>query len=697
MDKLIPVINKLQDVVSVVDSNPLDLPQIVVVGSQSSGKSSVLEAIVGKDFLPRGSGIVTRRPLVLQLAHTKGGKEYGEFLHAPGKKFTNFNEIREEIERDTERISGSNKGVSDNPINLKIYSPNVVNLTLVDLPGLTKVPVGDQPKNIAEQIRKMVLDYIKKPNAVILAVSPANSDLATSDALRIGSEVDPEGKRTIGVLTKLDLMDKGTNCLDVLQGKAYPLRLGFIGVVNRSQQDIIQNKPVSEARAQEEQFFKTHPIYRQVANRCGVNFLSKTLNKILMNHIKECLPELRTKVNTTLTSTRQELAALGDERITTSKGALLLHIINTFVHCYNDTIDGRLSDASATEELYGGARINYIFNDIFGKYLDGIDDLGGLGDDEIQITMTNATGPKASLFIPEESFEQLARRQVRILEEPSFRCVDLVYDELQRIVNCIELMELKRFDTLKDKITDVVNSLLRECKSPAKDMIKNLLLVEVAYINTNHPDFIGGGDAIAIMLQSRAQEQIHSGNGERDIPPEFRDQYRNQLEQEKQKKEREDAARIAREKVAAEKKAQEKKTAGGLFSLFSKQKKDSEHVSPTLEPVPSVVIPKTAKERSANEDFQTQLIETLLKSYFNIVRKNVRDRVPKSIMHFLVNKSKEEIQNTLVKELYKEDLFETLLSERNDISQQREQHKQTIQILTTAQKILSEIVDYKLG
>lgn len=127
----------------------------VVVGSQSSGKSSVLENIVGRDFLPRGSGIVTRRPLILQLinvpsddddapeAHTAHSvatqPEWAEFHHIPNRRFTEFLDVKREIENETARIAGNNKGINRSPINLKIYSPHVLSLTLVDLPGLTKV------------------------------------------------------------------------------------------------------------------------------------------------------------------------------------------------------------------------------------------------------------------------------------------------------------------------------------------------------------------------------------------------------------------------------------------------------------------------------------------------------------------------------------------------------------------------------
>ncbi|XP_013928929.1 PREDICTED: dynamin-1-like protein [Thamnophis sirtalis] len=140
METLIPVINKLQEIFNTVGAEIIQLPQIVVVGSQSSGKSSVLESIVGRDFLPRGSGIVTRRPLVLQLVHVptlaerrqKGGgenvaqtEEWATFLHCKHKTFMDFTEIRQEIEIETERMTGTNKGISPEALYLKIYQRQV--------------------------------------------------------------------------------------------------------------------------------------------------------------------------------------------------------------------------------------------------------------------------------------------------------------------------------------------------------------------------------------------------------------------------------------------------------------------------------------------------------------------------------------------------------------------------------------------
>jgi dynamin GTPase len=112
------------------------------------------------------------------------------------------------------------------------------------------------------QIREMVLEFIKPDNTIILAVSPANQDIANSDAIQIARLVDPEGNRTIGVITKLDLMDQGTDARDVLENRTLPLKRGYIGVVNRSQKSIIDGKKIETALYEEAAFFQNHFAYK---------------------------------------------------------------------------------------------------------------------------------------------------------------------------------------------------------------------------------------------------------------------------------------------------------------------------------------------------------------------------------------------------------------------------------------------------
>ncbi|KAG9224241.1 hypothetical protein CCMSSC00406_0004740 [Pleurotus cornucopiae] len=515
---LIKLVNKLQDTFSNLGGE-LDMPQLVVVGSQSAGKSSVLETIVGRDFLPRGSGIVTRRPLVLQLIHTPlpaepsptapPVTEWGQFLHVD-KRFTDFEEIRNEIQQETFRVAGQNKGISKLPISLRIYSPNVLDLTLVDLPGLTKIPVGDQPSDIERQIRSLVSDYISKPNSVILAVSPANVDLANSESLKLARAVDPQGRRTIGVLTKLDLMDAGTNALDILTGRVYPLKLGFIGVVNRSQQDINLSKSMGDARETETEFFKNHPAYRNIAHKNGTQYLAKTLNQVLMNHIRDKLPDMKARLNTLMGQAQQELNSFGDSAIFGDKnqqGGLILRLMTQFARDYVSSIEGTNVDIS-TKELSGGARIYYIFNDVFGHALASIDSTQNLDNQDIRTAIRNSTGPRPSLFVPEAAFDLLVKPQIKLLEAPALRCVELVYEELVKICHNCTSSELQRFPRLHAQLVEVVSELLRERLGPTSEYAQSLIEIQAAYINTNHPAFISGSASAAQQAQNPPQQQI---------------------------------------------------------------------------------------------------------------------------------------------------------------------------------------------
>lgn len=105
---------------------------------------------------------------------------------------------------------------------------------MIDMPGITKIPTGDQPFDIENRILELSMHYIKPKNSIIMAVCAANVDLANSDAIKLARRVDPFGERTIGVMTKIDLMDEGTNAIDIISGKVIPLKLGFVGVVCRS-------------------------------------------------------------------------------------------------------------------------------------------------------------------------------------------------------------------------------------------------------------------------------------------------------------------------------------------------------------------------------------------------------------------------------------------------------------------------------
>uniref|UniRef100_A0A8D3DD26 Dynamin-1-like protein n=1 Tax=Scophthalmus maximus TaxID=52904 RepID=A0A8D3DD26_SCOMX len=664
MEALIPVINKLQDVFNTVGADIIQLPQIAVVGTQSSGKSSVLESLVGRDLLPRGTGVVTRRPLILQLVHVDPGdarkhddggsmkkvfmsfpkgEEWGKFLHTKNTIYTDFDEIRQEIENETERISGNNKGISDEPIHLKIFSPHVVNLTLVDLPGITKVPVGDQPKDIEVQIKDLILKHISNPNSIILAVTAANTDMATSEALKVAREVDPDGRRTLAVVTKLDLMDAGTDAMDVLMGRVIPVKLGLIGVVNRSQLDINNKKSVADAIRDEHAFLQKK--YPSLANRNGTKYLARTLNRLLMHHIRDCLPELKTRINVLAAQYQSLLSSYGEP--VEDQSATLLQLITKFATEYCNTIEGTAKYIE-TAELCGGARICYIFHETFGRTLESVDPLGGLSTIDILTAIRNATGPRPSLFVPEVSFELLVKKQVKRLEEPSLRCVELVHEEMQRIIqHCsnYSTQELQRFPKLHEAIVEVVTSLLRKRLPITNEMVHNLVAIELAYINTKHPDF---ADACGVMNNNI---EVSGPQGEQDSTGNWRGML----------KKGEDAPGSGPGSPLR-----------GVVNLLDV-------------PVP------VARKLSSREQRDCEVIERLIKSYFLIVRKNIQDSVPKAVMHFLVNHVKDSLQSELVGQLYKSGLLNDLLTESEDMAQRRKEAADMLQALQKASQVIAEI------
>lgn len=424
--------------------------------------------------------------------------EWGEFLHRPSVKFFNFDKICDEIIADTDAKTGNTKNVSSEPINLRIFSPNVLNLTLVDLPGLTKVPVGGQPKDIERQIRDMIMKYIVRPNAIILAVTAANTDLANSDGLKLAREVDPDGLRTIGVLTKVDLMDKGTDVIDILTGRVIPLRLGYVPVVNRGQKDIEGRKSIKLALEAEKDFFEGHPAYSNKAQYCGTPFLARKLNMILLHHIRSTLPEIKQKIAVTLSKYQAELAVLGDISENAYSNTLL-SIITEFTTDFRNILDGNSTELSTTE-LNGGARISCVFHEIFFNAISSMDPFDQIKEVDIRTLLYNSSGSTPALFVATSAFEVLIKQQIKRLEDPCLKCVAMVYDEMVRILSqLLQKPIFKRFPQLKERFYSSVIAFFKRGTEPTNRLVTSIVSAETCYINTAHPDFVNGHRAMALV------------------------------------------------------------------------------------------------------------------------------------------------------------------------------------------------------
>uniref|UniRef100_A0A673G7H7 Dynamin-1-like protein n=1 Tax=Sinocyclocheilus rhinocerous TaxID=307959 RepID=A0A673G7H7_9TELE len=658
MEALIPVINKLQDVFNTVGADVIQLPQIAVVGTQvilHCCRLTLCHLSLNTDPNVWNNG---------RLYKGVDGEEWGKFLHTKNKVWKAVQQIfRQRIHShltNTERCVIVSQGISDEPIHLKIFSPHVVNLTLVDLPGITKVPVGDQPKDIELQIRELILKYISNPNCIILAVTAANTDMATSEALKVAREVDPDGRRTLAVVTKLDLMDAGTDAMDVLMGRVIPVKLGLIGVVNRSQLDINNKKSVADSIRDEHAFLQKK--YPSLANRNGTKYLARTLNRLLMHHIRDCLPELKTRINVLAAQYQSLLSSYGEP--VEDMSSTLLQLITKFATEYCNTIEGTAKYIE-TAELCGGARICYIFHETFGRTLESVDPLGGLTTIDVLTAIRNATGPRPALFVPEVSFELLVKRQVKRLEEPSLRCVELVHEEMQRIIqHCsnYSTQELLRFPKLHDAIVEVVTSLLRKRLPVTNEMVHNLVAIELAYINTKHPDFADAcglmnnniESILVVFMAGGAQGEQEGGSGT----------WRGMLKK-------------------GDEGQGEDKTKPQSSVLASPQKGYAVNLLDVPVPV--------ARKLSAREQRDCEVIERLIKSYFLIVRKNIQDSVPKAVMHFLVNHVKDSLQSELVGQLYKPALLDDLLTESEDMAQRRNEAADMLKALQKASHVIAEI------
>ncbi|XP_051524383.1 dynamin-1-like [Myxocyprinus asiaticus] len=740
MEDLIPLVNRMQDAFSAIGQNAnLDLPQIAVVGGQSAGKSSVLENFVGKDFLPRGSGIVTRRPLVLQLINCP--TEYAEFLHCKGKKFTDFDEVRQEIEAETDRVTGQNKGISPVPINLRVCSPNVLNLTLVDLPGMTKVPVGDQPADIEHQIRDMLMQFVTKENCLLLAVSPANSDLANSDALKIAKEVDPQGQRTIGVITKLDLMDEGTDARDILENKLLPLRRGYIGVVNRSQKDIDGKKDINAAMAAERKFFLSHPSYRHLADRMGTPYLQKVLNQQLTNHIRDTLPGLRAKLQNQLLSIEKEVEEYKNFRPDdpSRKTKALLQMVQQFSVDFDKRIEGS-GDQIDTYELSGGARINRIFHERFPFELVKMEFNEKELRKEISYAIKNIHGIRTGLFTPDMAFETIVKRQISKIKEPCQKCVDMVISELVNTVRqCTK--KLAQYPMLREEMERIVTQHIRDRESRTKDQVLLLIDIELAYMNTNHEDFIGfanaqqrsnqinkkkaAGNQDEIMVIRKGWLTINNigimKGGAKEywfvLTAESLSWYKDDEEKEKKYMLQVDNLKLR----DVEKGFMSSKH---IFALFNTEQrnvyKDYRQLELACESQEDVdgwkasflragvyaerVVEKEksdASDENGSDSFmhsmdpqlerQVETIRNLVDSYMSIVNKTVRDLMPKTIMHLMINNTKEFINAELLAQLYSCSDQNTLMEESAEQAQRRDEMLRMYFALKEALSIIGDI------
>lgn len=510
--KLLEACNDLTGIFGNDNKLEIELPRLVVVGSQSAGKSSVLNSILGFDLLSTGKNMVTRTPFDIRLIKSKLCKvEFGTYhnniwtpaniysITSPVPSREEMDIIRIEMQRQTTIIAGEGMGISATPIILKVYFPSVPNLSLVDLPGLTMVACTDrgQPKDIKTQIRKLVSSYIKKENTLNLAIMPARTDLETDMALDLIKEFDPDGQRTIGVLTKIDLMNKDSDISCYLNGnisKDLQLKYGYFAVKNRSGSET-KTMTVQDAVKAEAQYFAEHPVYGNMpSDKMGIEKLGNSLSDILIDRVMNLLPDILKKIIDKQEEINGVLETFGPPIPRDKEGqkSLIHTLIAKFCREFVRSLEER------------GAPLNYgkKIKEIFIKYRENVNSIKpfstqGCSDKYIKDAIDNCEGnhmsfPTPPIEVLEHCMTDPVLAPIGKLKDPTFDCLAQICSLLKELTDKILVHKhINKFPTLTKKIKEIINTnILTVQKQNTQAQLSNIVDIESSYIWTDDQHFM---------------------------------------------------------------------------------------------------------------------------------------------------------------------------------------------------------------
>ncbi|XP_067322333.1 interferon-induced GTP-binding protein Mx1-like, partial [Anolis sagrei] len=440
--KVRPCIDLIDSLRDLGVEKDLGLPAIAVIGDQSSGKSSVLEALSGV-ALPRGSGIVTRCPLELKLKKTHHTKEWkGKIAYLDTvQELNNSSGVEEAVITAQNKMAGKGVGISHDLISLEICSHDIPDLTLIDLPGIARVAVGNQPEDIGMQITTLIQKYINKQETINLVVVPGNVDIATTEALKMAQEVDPQGERTLGIVTKPDLVDKGVEeeIVDIVQNQRVPLRKGYMIVKCRGQTDINKKVSLKDAIQNERRFFEEHTIFRSLLEegKATIPLLAERLTQELIEHINK------------ITYFTQALSKIkeGEDVSADFKKPRLFTTLRRFFNTWQDQIKSNISDVrNNLEEIWN---FEYKYR---GKELPG--------------------------FVSYKTFEVIVKQQIEKLKLPAVEMLKEVAEHVQEVFVETAALHFSNFYNLLRAAKNNIDDIKEKQEKKAESMIINHFKLE---------------------------------------------------------------------------------------------------------------------------------------------------------------------------------------------------------------------------
>ncbi|KAI5616072.1 interferon-induced GTP-binding protein MxA [Silurus asotus] len=483
-EKVRPCIDLIDSLRALGVEKDLALPAIAVIGDQSSGKSSVLEALSGV-ALPRGSGIVTRCPLELKMKRSR--KE--DIWHAKIKyedkeeEINNPAKVEELIRKAQNEIAGNGMGISEKLISLELISAQVPDLTLIDLPGITHVAVKGQPEDIGDKVKKLIKRVITKQETIILVVVPCNVDIATTEALKMAQEVDPNGERTLAILTKPDLVDKGTEdvVVSIINNDLVYLNKGYMIVKCRGQQELKDCVSLGDAIKNEKDFFTDHPYFRKLYDqgKATIPNLAQKLTLELVLHIERSLPQLEEQIMVKLAETQAELHSFGPGSPTEpeQKIYLLTDKITAFTQ---DAINLVIGEEVMCMPYYN---IFPLLRKQFALWKNDLDKVGENFDKriekELQVYEEKYRGRELPGFLNFKTFEVFLKEQIKLLEEPAIRKMEEIADVVRKQFIQLAHSNFPNFPNLLKMAKTKIENIRQIKGSEAESMLRTQFKMEL--------------------------------------------------------------------------------------------------------------------------------------------------------------------------------------------------------------------------
>ncbi|XP_008244719.2 PREDICTED: dynamin-related protein 4C-like [Prunus mume] len=485
-DKIRPMLDAIDKLrVLMVMEEGIQLPTIVVVGDQSSGKSSVLESLAGIS-LPRGQGICTRVPLVMRLQHHSDPKPELSLEYNGRVEQTDEENISEDIVNATNLIAGDKKGISDTPLTLLVKKNGVPDLTMVDLPGITRVPVHGQPENIYDQIKDMIMKYIKPDESIILNVLSASTDFSTCESISMSRSVDKTGERTLAVVTKVDMAPEGL--LEKVTADDVDIGLGYVCVRNR-----IRDETYEEARAIADRLFKTHPLLSKIdKSMVGIQVLADKLVQIQAVSIARNLPVIVKKIDDKLNSYLSELNKLPKTLSTVAEAmTVFMQIIGASKESLKKILLMGEFDEFPDDQMHCTARLVEMLNQCSYQLheCNASDSKSNFLVEEIAI-LEKAKGINLPNFVQRNAFLKILRGKVEGISVIPLGFVEQVWNYIENVVLSVLMRNTEKYYQLQLSARRACQNLIQRMKERSIHWMTEILEMEKLTDYTCNPEYV---------------------------------------------------------------------------------------------------------------------------------------------------------------------------------------------------------------